>query len=70
MGEQVGLHPVWVIFALLAGGSLFGFVGVLLAVPIAAVIGVLIRFSLQRYLGSEIYRGGGPAAQDSESDAA
>jgi len=62
VGDRVGLHPVWVIFALLAGGALFGFVGVLLAVPVAAVIGVLIRFSLQRYLESEIYRGGEPPA--------
>lgn len=60
VGDRVGLHPVWVIFALLAGGALFGFVGVLLAVPVAAVIGVLTRFSLQRYLDSEIYRGGVP----------
>ncbi|MGF1610970.1 MAG: AI-2E family transporter [Kiloniellales bacterium] len=60
VGGRVGLHPVWVIFALLAGGALFGFVGVLLAVPVAAVIGVLMRFSLQRYLASDIY-GGGPS---------
>ena len=57
VGGNVGLHPVWVIFALLAGGALFGFVGVLLAVPVAAVIGVLIRFSLKRYLESNIYLG-------------
>ena len=55
VGERVGLHPVWVIFALLAGGALFGFVGVLLAVPVAAVIGVLIRFLLGRYLESDYY---------------
>ena len=59
VGGRVGLHAVWVIFALLAGGALFGFVGVLLAVPVAAVIGVLIRFSLSLYLDSEIYRGAG-----------
>ena len=57
VGGRVGLHAVWVIFALLAGGALFGFVGVLLAVPVAAVIGVLIRFSLKLYLESEIYHG-------------
>ncbi|MDQ2105397.1 AI-2E family transporter [Azospirillum isscasi] len=57
VGEKVGLHAVWVIFALLAGGSLFGFVGVLLAVPVAAVIGVLTRFALGRYLDSPYYRG-------------
>lgn len=50
VGNKVGLHPVWVIFALLAGGAMFGFVGVLMAVPIAAVIGVLARFFLGKYL--------------------
>ncbi|MEQ9608153.1 MAG: AI-2E family transporter [Kiloniellaceae bacterium] len=43
VGERVGLHPVWVMFALLAGGALFGFVGVLLAVPVAAIVGVGVR---------------------------
>lgn len=57
VGDKVGLHPVWVMFALLAGGSLFGFVGVLLAVPVAAVIGVLTRFALGRYLASDYYNG-------------
>jgi len=57
VGDKVGLHPVWVMFALLAGGSLFGFVGVLLAVPVAAVIGVLTRFALGRYLQSDYYNG-------------
>ncbi len=59
VGEKVGLHPVWVIFALLAGGALFGFTGVLLAVPAAAVIGVLVRFSISRYRESSYYLGGG-----------
>lgn len=62
VGDRVGLHPVWVIFALLAGGSLFGFVGVLLAIPVAAVIGVLARFVLGRYLNSQYYRGGLPVS--------
>jgi predicted PurR-regulated permease PerM len=57
VGDRVGLHPVWIMFALLAGGSLFGFVGVLIAVPIAAVIGVLVRHLLTRYRASAIYRG-------------
>jgi predicted PurR-regulated permease PerM len=57
VGSQVGLHPVWIIFALLAFGSLFGFVGMLLAVPAAAAIGVLIRFGLEQYLKSPYYRG-------------
>lgn len=59
VGDKVGLHAVWVIFALLAGGTLFGFVGVLLAVPVAAVIGVLTRFALRQYLASPYYRGVG-----------
>jgi predicted PurR-regulated permease PerM len=61
VGDRVGLHPVWVIFALLAGGALFGFVGVLLALPAAAVIGVLARFALSRYLDSRYYGHGVPA---------
>ncbi len=57
VGDRVGLHPVWMIFALMAGGSLFGFVGVLLAVPAAATIGVLARFSLARYMAGPLYGG-------------
>ena len=57
VGSRVGLHPVWIIFALLAGGALFGFTGILLAVPAAAVIGVLGRFAFQRYRGSQAYLG-------------
>lgn len=58
IGESVGLHPVWIIFALMAGGALFGFVGLLLAIPVAAVLGVLIRFGMQEYLDSPFYKGG------------
>jgi predicted PurR-regulated permease PerM len=57
VGESVGLHPVWLIFALLAFGYLFGFVGLLVAVPLAATIGVLCRFALRRYLQSSFYTG-------------
>jgi predicted PurR-regulated permease PerM len=57
VGASVGLHPVWLMFALLAFGSLFGFVGLLLAVPLAAAAGVLARFALRRYLASAIYSG-------------
>jgi predicted PurR-regulated permease PerM len=57
VGDRIGLHPVWVIFALLAGGALFGFVGVLLGLPAAAVIGVLTRFGVARYMESAYYRG-------------
>jgi predicted PurR-regulated permease PerM len=55
LGDRVELHAVWVIFALFAAGAAFGFVGVLLAVPVAAVIGVLSRFWLRRYLDSPLY---------------
>lgn len=55
VGEAVGLHPVWLMFALFAFGSLFGFVGLLLAVPLAATIGVLARFALRRYMASALY---------------
>lgn len=55
VGASVGLHPVWLLFALLAFGSLFGFLGLLLAVPIAAIIGVLTRFFLKQYLNSPLY---------------
>ncbi len=58
IGNRVGLHPVWMIFALLAGGALFGLTGVLLAVPVAAIAGVLIRFALECYLTSDAYGGG------------
>ena len=61
VGDRVGLHPVWIMFALLAGGSLFGFVGVLIAVPVAAVIGVVARHLLGRYHASSFYRGNGAA---------
>lgn len=67
VGERVKLHPVIVIFALLAGGALFGFVGVLLAVPVAAVIGVLARIALKRYLRSPMYTGGELAETSSEA---
>jgi len=58
VGGRVNLHPVWVIFALLAFGKLFGFLGVLLAVPAAAVTGVMVRFGMSRYLASVFYDGG------------
>lgn len=57
VGEKVGLHPVWVMFALLAGGALFGFVGVLLAVPVAAIVGVGVRFGIGQYRQSHYYTG-------------
>lgn len=57
VGDSVGLHPVWLIFALAAFGALFGFVGLLVAVPVAAVLGVLTRFLAERYRASKLYRG-------------
>jgi predicted PurR-regulated permease PerM len=57
VGESVGLHPVWLMFALFAFGALFGFVGLLIAVPAAAAVGVLVRFALSRYLESDLYAG-------------
>lgn len=57
VGERIGLHPVWVMFALLAGGALFGFLGILVAMPVAAALGVLIRFAFARYRESVYYHG-------------
>ncbi len=57
VGQKIGLHPVWLIFALFAFSYLFGVVGVLVAVPLAAAIGVLVRFALKVYLDSSVYRG-------------
>lgn len=55
VGDKIGLHPVAVIFAVLAGGQLFGFIGVLLALPVAAVIAVMLRHAHGQYLGSSLY---------------
>jgi predicted PurR-regulated permease PerM len=60
VGKSVGLHPVWLMFALFAFGALFGFVGLLIAVPAAAAIGVLVRFAIDRYLASPLYTGHAP----------
>lgn len=57
VGSSVGLHPVWLMFALFAFGAMFGFVGLLVAVPAAAAVGVLVRFVLSRYLDSDLYHG-------------
>ena len=56
VGESVGLHPVWVMFALLAGGVLLGFLGLMIAVPLAAVIGVLVRHAIINYKDSDLYK--------------
>jgi predicted PurR-regulated permease PerM len=57
IGTKIGLHPVWLIFALLVFSYLFGFLGLLVAVPVAAAIGVLVRYGLERYMASAIYAG-------------
>lgn len=57
VGDRVGLHPVWIIFALLTGGYFFGFLGLIIALPVAATIGVLVRFFIQKYKESIYYLG-------------
>ena len=60
VGDRIGLHPVAVIFAVLAGGQLFGFLGMLLALPVAAVVNVLLRYAHERYTHSRLYAGDKP----------
>ena len=62
VGRRVNLHPVWLMFALFAFGYLFGFLGLLIAVPLAGAAGVLMRFSLRRYLESSFYAANPDAA--------
>lgn len=66
VGGSIGLHPVWVIFAMLAFGYLLGFVGLLIAVPLSAAVGVLVRFALSQYLASRLYRGTRTAVEDEQ----
>lgn len=61
LGKNVGLHPLWILFAILAGGSMFGIVGMLLAVPVTAVIGVLADFAATQYKKSPLYCEKAPA---------
>lgn len=56
VGDKVGLHPVWLIFGMLCGGALFGFTGILLAVPVTAILGVLVRFAVAHYMQSDLYQ--------------
>lgn len=56
IGKKLGLHPGWIIFFVLLGGSVFGFVGMMLAIPLGAIIAVLIRFVLGKYYASKIYK--------------
>ncbi|TCT26204.1 AI-2E family transporter [Thermomonas haemolytica] len=61
VGDRIGLHPMAVIFAVMAGGTLFGFLGMLLALPVAAVANVLLRYAQERYRHSRLYAGDTPA---------
>ena len=60
VGGSIGLHPVWLMFALFAFSYVFGFVGLLLAVPLAAAAGVFVRYALKSYLASRLYKGTPP----------
>ena len=57
VGQSVGLHPVWLLLALSVFGALFGFLGMLIAVPVAATLGVLVRFGLDQYKNGRLYKG-------------
>ena len=72
VGDSVGLHPVWLIFALAAFGALFGFLGLLVAVPVSAALGVIVRFGIEKYRESSLYRGrpGEPATHPGGSGTA
>lgn len=68
VGNSVGLHTLWVFFALMAGGALFGILGMFLAVPVAAVAGVLIAFGIARYKASPYYKQEKPAKDKKHAD--
>ena len=68
VGNSVGLHPVWLLLALSVFGALFGFVGMLIAVPVAAALGVLARFATSIYLESRLYTGLENAEQADQKD--
>ncbi|MBA3813037.1 MAG: AI-2E family transporter [Alphaproteobacteria bacterium] len=69
VGNRIGLHPVWVLFALLAGGALYGFIGILFALPCAAAIGVLIRYTREFYFLSPYYLGYPPSLNQESREA-
>jgi len=68
VGDRVNLHAIWILFALMGGSTLFGFVGMLLAIPVAAIVGVMMRFALGRYLESPFYREGEISKQTSDRE--
>ena len=63
VGDRIGMHPVAVIFAIMAGGQLYGFFGILLALPVASVVMVLVRHALLRYRASGLYHGNQPVSE-------
>jgi predicted PurR-regulated permease PerM len=67
VGDRIGLHPIWLLFAVTAGGALLGITGALLAVPTAAALGVLIRFAVQRYRESPLYADSGESRDAAQS---
>lgn len=67
VGGSININPVWLMFALLAFGALFGFVGLLLAVPLAAIVGVLVRYGVAKYKASTLYLGQNGVADDTPS---
>lgn len=68
VGDSVGMHPLWVIFAVFAGGSLFGILGMLLAVPVAAVVGVLVSFAILQYKKTDFYKKTPDEPQETKKD--
>jgi putative permease len=56
IGDKIGLHPLWIMFSVFASGSLFGFIGIFFAIPIAGIIKVLLKFAIQLYKSSRIYK--------------
>jgi predicted PurR-regulated permease PerM len=70
LGDSVGLHPLWILFALLAGGALFGIVGMLLAVPVVATIGVLANFAIRLYKNSAYYNAPADTQKKKKADRA
>jgi predicted PurR-regulated permease PerM len=68
VGKSVGLHPVWLMLALSIFGAIFGFAGLLVAVPMAACLGVVARFALNRYRESPLYQGTGDTSDDGQTD--
>jgi len=67
VGQRVGLHPIWIIFALLAFGNWFGFMGVIIALPVSAIISAVVRLVLEEYFKSPIYLGKSPVKSSSSS---